>query len=39
MGTTTVTFRNLQDTGTAVTGTMDANYNRTAVTLTLTGCN
>lgn len=39
MGTTTVTFRNLQDTGTAVTGTMDSNYNRTAVTLTLTGCN
>lgn len=39
MGTTTVTFRNIADTANVVVGTMDSNYNRTAVTLTLTGCN
>ena len=39
MGTTTVTFRNIDDDANVVVGTMDSSYNRTAVTLTLTGCN
>jgi len=34
-GTTTVTFRNLSDTGNRVVATVDANGNRTAVTLTV----
>jgi hypothetical protein len=39
MSTTTVTFRNIDDNADVIVGTMDGNYNRTAVTLTLTGCN
>lgn len=39
MGTSTVTFRNIDDGTDVITGTMDANYNRTAVTLSLGGCN
>ena len=37
-GTSTVTFRNIDDDANVVVGTMDASFNRTAVTLTLGGC-
>ncbi len=39
MGTTTVTFRNIDDDTNVVVGVMDSSFNRTNVTLTLTGCN